>query len=113
MIFEDFLNVIRRIPRGKVMSYGGVAEAAGYPGAARQVVWALRGCGASAPWHRVVGAGNRIRLTGEPGLEQRLRLQSEGWLIRGSKLVENSKKELESKLQPSRLTGRKHTAKTR
>lgn len=95
------------------MTYGGVAEAAGHPGAARQVVWALQGCGASVPWHRVVGAGNKVRLTGEPGLEQRLRLQSEGWLIRGSKLVENSKQELESKLKPTRLTGRKNTAKAR
>jgi methylated-DNA-protein-cysteine methyltransferase-like protein len=29
------------------------------------------------PWHRVVGAGGRIRLPGEAGLEQRIRLESE------------------------------------
>jgi methylated-DNA-protein-cysteine methyltransferase-like protein len=83
---EDFLAVVRRIPRGSIMTYGEVAEAAGHPGAARQVVWALRNSGPDIPWHRVVGAGNRIRLTGEPGLEQRLRLEMEGWTVQGTRL---------------------------
>jgi methylated-DNA-protein-cysteine methyltransferase-like protein len=83
---EDFLAVVRRIPRGSIMTYGDVAEAAGHPGAARQVVWALRNSGPGIPWHRVVGAGNRIRLTGEPGLEQRLRLEMEGWTVQGTRL---------------------------
>ena len=61
------------------MTYGEVAEKAGYPGAARQVVWALRNSGPAVPWHRVVGAGLRIRLPGEAGLEQQMRLESEGW----------------------------------
>jgi methylated-DNA-protein-cysteine methyltransferase related protein len=83
---EDFLAVVRRIPRGSIMTYGEVAEAAGHPGAARQVVWALRNSGPDTPWHRVVGSGNRIRLTGEPGLEQRLRLEMEGWTVQGTRL---------------------------
>src|SRR5205809_4881733 len=69
---------VRRIPRGKVATYGDVAKAAGFPGAARQVVWALYHAGGTLPWHRVVGAGGRIRLPGEAGLEQRTRLASEG-----------------------------------
>jgi methylated-DNA-protein-cysteine methyltransferase related protein len=75
---DDFRDVVRRIPRGRVMTYGEVATAAGHRGAARQVVWALRNCGPDVPWHRVVGAGGRILLPGEAALEQRLRLEAEG-----------------------------------
>lgn len=76
-LFSAVHAAVRRIPRGKVATYGQVAGAAGFPGAARQVVWALR-TGRNLPWHRVVGAGGRIRLPGEAGLEQRLRLETEG-----------------------------------
>lgn len=76
-MFPRVLATVRRIPNGKVSTYGEVAKASGYPGAARQVVWALR-TGKDVPWHRVLGAGGRILLTGEPGFEQRMRLQSEG-----------------------------------
>jgi methylated-DNA-protein-cysteine methyltransferase-like protein len=87
-MFSDMLAKVRRIPKGRVSTYGDVAAASGHPGAARQVVWALRtGGGAnSIPWHRVVGAGGRIKLTGESGFEQRLRLQSEEITIAGDKI---------------------------
>jgi methylated-DNA-protein-cysteine methyltransferase-like protein len=75
---EEFLAVVRRIPRGHVMTYGEVAVAAGHGGAARQVVWALRNCGPDVPWHRVLGAAGKILLPGEAGLEQRIRLEAEG-----------------------------------
>jgi len=74
MMFAALQKFVRKIPRGKVATYGEVARAAGYPGAARQVVWALRAA-KGLPWHRVVGARGRILLPGEAGLEQRLRLQ--------------------------------------
>jgi methylated-DNA-protein-cysteine methyltransferase-like protein len=78
--FRRVWAVVRRIPQGKVATYGAVARAAGFPRAARQVAWALRGAPRSLrlPWHRVLGAGGRILLPGEAGLEQRLRLQAEG-----------------------------------
>ncbi|MFN7924844.1 MAG: MGMT family protein [Bryobacteraceae bacterium] len=83
----DALRVqVRRIPRGKVASYGQVAEAAGFPGCARQVVWALRNSGDRLPWHRVLGAGGKIRLPGASGLEQRLRLESEGVAFKGPRV---------------------------
>ncbi len=77
-MFRDILRQIRRIPHGKVATYGDVAYAAGYPGAARQVAWALHGCGRTVPWQRVIGSGGKILCTGELGFEQRLRLQGEG-----------------------------------
>ena len=76
---------IRKIPHGKVATYGQVASAAGYPGAARQVVWALNTFH-GLPWHRVLGAGGAIRLPGAQGLEQRLKLEMEGVTFRGRRV---------------------------
>ena len=76
-MLAELRDMVRNIPRGKVSSYGDVARAAGFPGRARQVVWALRNS-RGLPWHRVVGSGGKILLPGEQGIEQRLRLESEG-----------------------------------
>ena len=85
-MFEDVWKVVRRIPKGRVATYGGVAAAAGFPGAARQVVWALRASKRPLPWYRVLGAQGRILLPGENGMEQRLRLQAEGVKFRGNRV---------------------------
>src|SRR5437762_2886288 len=76
-MFDRMLRVVRRVPRGHVATYGDIAYAAGYPGAARQVAWALH-ASHGLPWQRVVGADGKILLPGHAGFEQRLRLQSEG-----------------------------------
>ena len=75
---------IRQIPRGKVSTYGALAKAAGFPGAARQVVAALR-CAVGLPWQRVLGAGGAIKLRGDYAFEQRFRLEAEGVTFRGRK----------------------------
>jgi methylated-DNA-protein-cysteine methyltransferase-like protein len=85
-VFEKIWIVVRRIPKGKVATYGSVAKAAGFPGASRQVVWALRASKRPLPWHRVVGAGGKILLPGEHGLEQRLRLSNERVKFAGSRV---------------------------
>jgi methylated-DNA-protein-cysteine methyltransferase-like protein len=76
---------ILKIPCGKVSTYGAVARAAGFPGAARQVVRALQQSH-GLPWQRVVAAGGRIALPGERGLEQRFRLEAEGVKFSGRKV---------------------------
>lgn len=78
-------RAIRSIPRGKVSTYGGVARAAGFPGAARLVARVLRG-GFNLPWQRVLGSGGAIKLTGDNAIEQRLRLEAEGVRFRGRKV---------------------------
>lgn len=83
---EAILDVIRRIPRGRVAAYSAVAAAAGYPLHHRLVVQLLRQRGDRLPWHRVLGAGGEIRLRGEAALEQRLRLEAEGVRFRGSRV---------------------------
>ena len=47
-----------KIPRGKIMTYGAVAAAAGMPGAARTVGYAMRSFGRGVPWQRVLGRRN-------------------------------------------------------
>jgi methylated-DNA-protein-cysteine methyltransferase-like protein len=82
---QEILETIRKIPRGKVSTYGAIARAAGFPGGARQVVGALRGS-FGLPWHRVLGAGGEIKLGGDSAVEQRLRLESERVIFRGKRV---------------------------
>jgi methylated-DNA-protein-cysteine methyltransferase-like protein len=84
-VFKKIQATVRRIPKGKVATYGDVATASGFPGAARQVVWALRD-GKALPWHRVLGAKGKILLPGEAGMEQRLLLRTEGILLTGDRV---------------------------
>lgn len=76
---------IMKIPRGHVSTYGAIAQAAGFPGGARQVVRTLSQSH-GLPWHRVVAAGGRIAIPGEGGLDQRFRLEMEGVKFSGRKV---------------------------
>jgi len=106
-------QTIRAIPRGKVSTYGGVARAAGFPGAARLVARILhRGFG--LPWQRVLGAGGQIKLTGDSAIEQRLRLEAEGVRFRGRRVDMKAHQWTGSifKKAASRLTNRSAKKKT-
>jgi len=82
-----FRRVILSIPKGKVATYGQVAEAAGYPLYHRAVARLLRGeLPGRLPWQRVVGSGGEIKLPGAAGAEQRLRLTMEGVAFRGRRV---------------------------
>lgn len=70
------LDVVRRIPRGAVLTYGEVADAAGRPGAARAVgsAMAKNPVCLFIPCHRVVAAGGWGGYSGEGGVELKKRL---------------------------------------
>jgi methylated-DNA-protein-cysteine methyltransferase-like protein len=73
--------VIRRIPRGRVATYGQIARLAGLPGHARQVGYALHALSSATavPWQRVVNASGAISLRRTDGaIAQRLLLEREG-----------------------------------
>jgi methylated-DNA-protein-cysteine methyltransferase related protein len=76
------LAVVARIPRGRVTTYGAVAQRAGQPRRARLVgrVLSKLPAGSRVPWHRVVAAGGRIAFPdGSPGRERQIaRLRREG-----------------------------------
>jgi methylated-DNA-protein-cysteine methyltransferase-like protein len=81
--FERIRRVVVKIPRGRVMTYGDVARAAGMPGAARVVGYAMRALGRAVPWQRVLGRKNprTAQVTiGDPRskAEQRRLLEKEG-----------------------------------
>lgn len=74
-------EVIRAVPRGRVVTYGQVAALAGRPRAARAVAWILHSSSVSAglPWHRVINGRGGISLKRGRGFEeQKKRLIAEG-----------------------------------
>jgi methylated-DNA-protein-cysteine methyltransferase-like protein len=77
--YSRIYTVVRRIPTGRVASYGQVARVAGL-GGARQVGYALHALprGSTVPWHRVLNAEGRISLRDHHALTQRLLLEREG-----------------------------------
>jgi len=76
------LTAVRRIPRGRVSTYGDIADVAGLPRRARMVGTVLRQTPSSrdVPWFRVINAGGRISFpAGSDAYErQRKKLESEG-----------------------------------
>lgn len=79
---------VKRIPRGRVITYGQLAKLLRVPGGARTVGFAMAGCpsGRGIPWHRVVGAGGRL-LPREPyASKQRMLLETEGTTFVGMKV---------------------------
>jgi methylated-DNA-protein-cysteine methyltransferase-like protein len=78
---HQVIQVIKRIPRGKVATYGQIAALAGNPQGARQVVRVLHTCTEKhkLPWHRVVNRQGKIALKSGYGYEiQRELLRCEG-----------------------------------
>ena len=74
--YASIYAVVRRIPRGRVATYGQIAELAGLPRQPRLVGYALHALdsGSSLPWHRVVNAAGRISVGRKvPGGELRQR----------------------------------------
>lgn len=81
------LGVVRRIPRGRVATYGQVAALAGRPGAARAVGNIMRSASVPGlPYHRVVGAGGRLGGYGGHELLKRERLVAEGIEFSGARI---------------------------
>ncbi len=82
---ELIWGVVRKIPRGRVATYGQIAELAGMEGHARQVGYALHNLPSrsSVPWHRVINAKGEIspRSAGDSHELQRILLEAEGVVV--------------------------------
>ncbi len=72
--------LVRKVPRGRVTTYGQIATLLGSPRVARQVGWAMAACDERVPWHRVINAKGGISSRGDVlrAQEQRERLEAEG-----------------------------------
>src|SRR5690348_9939486 len=80
MSWDPVYRLVQRIPRGKVLTYGGLAKALRLPGGARTAGRAMAATpsGKGIPWHRVIGDRGEILIRGSHALLQRKLLESEG-----------------------------------
>ena len=86
------LSIVRRIPPGRVATYGDVAAMAGRPRAARAVGNIMRGCGRpDVPCHRVIAAGGGLGGYGGSEFLKRSLLVAEGLAVSGRRVREFAK----------------------
>ena len=109
MSWELVYQLVKKIPRGRVTTYGELARQLRIRGGARVVGYAMAACpsGRGIPWHRVVGAGGRLIIREPYGSLQRRLLESEGVRIDGAR-VDMGKYAL---ARPRKQSGRKPAAK--
>ena len=65
-------DIIKKVPQGKVATYGQVAALAGNHRAARQIAWVLHSSSSedNLPWHRIINTQGRISLRPGWGYEE-------------------------------------------
>lgn len=87
---DRILAAVRRIPRGRVSTYGQIAEVAGLPRRARLVGTVLKHAPATRglPWFRVINSSGRISLPSgsDSYRRQRSKLEAEGVIFRGDRV---------------------------
>src|SRR5258706_16104792 len=84
-VFRRVYDLVRRIPRGRVMTYGQIATLIESRLSPRAVGWAMHGCPKGVPWQRVVNASGGTstdRLPDMPPGLQRALLEAEGVVFR-------------------------------
>jgi methylated-DNA-protein-cysteine methyltransferase-like protein len=79
-LFPRIYEVVRQVPRGRVASYGQIAEIVGAGSDARMVGYAMHATpeGSDVPWQRIVNREGKISIPGQGGAIQRMRLEAEG-----------------------------------
>jgi methylated-DNA-protein-cysteine methyltransferase related protein len=91
---QAVVNIVNKVPKGKVVSYGQVAAYIGMPRAARQVGWTLRNLeGVDIPWWRVINNEGRISIKGNVFHDRSM--QRELLLNEGVQVKENFDLEIE------------------
>ncbi|MGM8366039.1 MGMT family protein [Virgibacillus sp. W0181] len=91
---KQVLQIIQQIPKGKVMTYGQIAQYAGSPRGARQVARILHSMSTKhhLPWHRVVNAQGKIVIKDEEtALNQLMQLEAEGVYVKAGMYVDLEK----------------------
>jgi methylated-DNA-protein-cysteine methyltransferase-like protein len=87
MMEECFVGVIAALGEGEVVSYGDVAEDAGFPGRSRAVGSLLANAPIDLPWWRVVRSDGRLATPSTAG--QAALLRTEGVIVRGDRVIES------------------------
>ena len=88
MSWAPVYRFVKRIPRGRVITYGGLAKALRLRGGARSAGRAMAASpsGKGVPWHRVVGYGGKLLIREPHASLQRKLLESEGVTLRESRV---------------------------
>jgi len=91
--WDPVYKLVKKIPRGRVTTYGALAKALRLRGGARAAGYAMAACpgGKGIPWHRVIGAGGRLLIREPHASLQRRLLETEGIAVGDGKRV-NMKK---------------------
>lgn len=86
--YHRIWQTVLQIPKGKVATYGQIAELSGLPQQPRLAGYALHNIpsGMEIPWHRVINAAGKISLPGESGRRQRKFLEQEGVMFRNNRV---------------------------
>jgi methylated-DNA-protein-cysteine methyltransferase related protein len=92
LVFSAFYSIVRRIPEGKVATYGQIAWLAGMPRCSRIVGYALASCPTESdvPCHRVIDRLGRTKIAFDmcsPGAQRAL-LEAEGVVFRNDRTVD-------------------------
>ena len=104
MNWKSVYALVKKIPRGRVMTYGQLAKALRLPGGARTAGRAMAASpsGQGVPWHRVVGAGGTLLIREPYASLQRKLLESEGLTLAEKRILNSSKYEWIPAKRPSR-----------
>jgi methylated-DNA-protein-cysteine methyltransferase-like protein len=88
MSWDTVYRWVKKIPRGRVTTYGEIAKALRLRGGARAAGHAMAACpnGRGIPWHRVVGAGGRLLIREPHASLQRKLISSERVVIEGKNI---------------------------
>lgn len=86
---KAIIDIVSNIPKGRVMSYGEVARAAGFPRHARMVSKAMSRSRKPLPWFRVVRADRTLAFApdSEYYIKQKMLLSREGVIIKKGKVI--------------------------
>jgi methylated-DNA-protein-cysteine methyltransferase related protein len=88
MSWQRVYDLVKRIPRGRVVTYGQLARWLRLRGGARTAGHAMAACpsGQGIPWHRVIGAGGLLRIREPLASLQRRLLESEAVRVEGLRI---------------------------
>ena len=90
MNWNRVYELVKKIPRSRVMTYGQLAKALRLPGGARTAGRAMAASpsGHGVPWHRVVGAGGKLLIREPHASLQRKLLESEGLTLAEKRVLD-------------------------
>ena len=116
MNWKAVYELVKKIPRGRVTTYGQIAKALRLPGGARTAGRAMAASpnGSGIPWHRVVGAGGKLLIREPYSSLQRKLLESEGVQLAEKRILQFRNHEWSpGKTRPGKATAKKKTATTK